>query len=73
MSQTIKHEGGATFMGGCMTSSVMGYMCKIEGKITQALYLSIFQDGVMKIIEWYRFNPSCVIFQYDNILNILPN
>jgi hypothetical protein len=59
-------------MGGCVTSSVMGYMCKIEGKITQALYLSILQDGVMKIIEWYRFNP-CVIFQYNNILNILPN
>ena len=29
----------------------MGYMCKIEGKMTQGLYLSILQDGVMKIIE----------------------
>ena len=28
---------------------------------------------VMKIIKWYHFNPSCVKFQYDKILNILQN
>ena len=49
-----------------MTSSNMGYMCKIKEKTTQALYLTILRDGVTKTIEWYRFNPSCVIFQHDN-------
>ena len=36
-----------------------------RGKMTQALFLDILQDGVMKTIEWYYFNP-CVIFQHDN-------
>ena len=44
----------------------MGKMCKIEGKMTQALYLNILWDGVMKTIEWHHFNPSHVIFQHDN-------
>ena len=51
-----------------MTSRGMGYMHKIKGKMTQAIYLSILQDEVMKTIEWYRFNPSHVIFQHDNDL-----
>ena len=46
------------FVWGCMTSSGMGYMCKIEGKMTQARYLSMLQDGVMETIERCRFNPS---------------
>ena len=66
VSQTIKHGGGVIFVWSCMTSHGMGYMRKIKGKMTQALYLSILQDEVMKTIEWYYFNPSCVIFQQDN-------
>lgn len=42
------------------------YMCKIEEKITQALYLSILQYGVMETIEWYLLNPSCVVSQHHN-------
>jgi hypothetical protein len=38
MSQTINHGGGVVFVWGCMTSHCMGYLCKIEGKMTQALY-----------------------------------
>ena len=59
-SQTIEHGGGAIFMLGCMTSHGTGYMCKKEGKITQALYLNILQDGVTNTIEWYHFNLSRV-------------
>ena len=51
VSHTIKHEGGVVFVWGCMTSGGMGYMCKIKGKMTPTLYLSIPQDGVRKIIE----------------------
>ena len=54
------------FCVGCMTSHSVSYMCKIEEKMTQALYLRILQDGVMKRIEWYHFNPSHVSFQYDD-------
>ena len=66
VSQIVKHEGDAIFVWGFMTSHDMGYMCKIEGKMTHAMYLSIFQDGVMKTIKWHCFNPSHVIFQHDN-------
>jgi hypothetical protein len=50
---------------GCATSHDMGYMCKIEGKMTQAMCLSILQDGVVKTIEWYPFS-YCATFQHDN-------
>jgi hypothetical protein len=49
-----------------MTFRGMSYMCKIERKMTQALYLSILQAEVMKAIIWYHFNPSCVILQHDS-------
>ena len=53
-------------MSDCMTSQGMGYMCKVEETMIQALYLSILQYGVMKTIERYRCNPPLVIFQHDN-------
>ena len=52
-------------MWGCMTSHGKGYICKIERKMTQAFYLIILQNGVMKTIEWYHFDHSRVIFQHD--------
>ena len=51
------HVSGAIFLWDCTTNRGMGYMCKIKGKMTQALYLRILRDGVMKIIEWYHFQP----------------
>ena len=53
-------------MWGRMTSRGMGYMCKIERKMKQALCLSILQDEATKLIEYYRFHLSPTIFQYDN-------
>ena len=61
------------FCGGCMTSHGIGWMHKIEGKTTHALYFSILQDKAMKIFEWYH---STLLFSYFNkivILNILQN
>ena len=51
VSWTTKHAGGAILVWRCMIPRGMGYVCKIEGKLTQALYLIILQDGVMKTIE----------------------
>ena len=44
----------------------MGYMCKTKGKMTQALYHSIFHIGAMKTFEWYCLNTSRIIFHHDN-------
>jgi hypothetical protein len=37
----ITHGGDVIFVWGCMTPHGIGYMCKIEMKMTQALYLII--------------------------------
>jgi hypothetical protein len=53
----------------------VAYMCKIEGKTTKTLYLSIPQDEVMKTIE-LNGTISTLPVSYFNmimILNILQN
>ena len=50
------------FVWGHMTSRGVGYMCNIEGEMTQAMYLSIPQDGIMMTIESHYFNPSHAVF-----------
>ena len=52
MSQIIKHGGVAIFCVGLydfMWHEL--HVQETEEKMTQALYLSIFQDGVIKTIE----------------------
>ena len=66
VNQIVEHGGGANFCVGLNDFPLHGYKCEIDGKMTQALYLSGLQDGVTKTIEWCRFNSSCVIFQRDN-------
>ena len=55
-------------MWGCMTSCGISYMCKIEGKMKQDLYLSILKDEPMDTIKLHHFNLVDVIFQHDNDL-----
>ena len=66
VNQTIKHGGGAIFVWDCMTSCGISYMCKIERKMKQELYLNILKDELMDTIKLYHFNPPHVIFQLDN-------
>ena len=56
-----------------MTSHGMGYMCKIEGKMTKALYATFFKMG-----SWNQLNDvvSTFLMSYFSmtvILNILQN
>lgn len=66
VNQTINHAD-------CMTSCGMGYMCKVEGKMTQALYLSNLQDEAMKKIEWFVSTLLMSYFSLTMILNKLQN
>ena len=45
VSRRVKHGDGAILVCSCMTSCGTGYMCKIEGKLTQALYLNTLRYG----------------------------
>ena len=51
---------------GCMTAKDPGYICKIDSKIDQHLYLFILKDELSETIRWYDLDPSRVIFQHDN-------
>jgi hypothetical protein len=62
----VKHGGGKIMLWGCMTSKGVGFSCKIDNTLDQHLYRSILEDELMSTIEYYRLDPSKVIFQHDN-------
>ena len=66
LNQIVKHEGGAIFLWRYMTSCGIGYMCRIERKMKQDLYLNILKHKLMDRIKLYHFNLAHVIFQHDN-------
>ena len=51
---------------GCMTTSGVGYMCRIEGKMDGQLYVEILEDHVFQTLEFYGLDSSNFIFQQDN-------
>ena len=66
VKETVKHGGGSVMVWGCMTWCGPGFICKIDGATDQYLYKEIFEDDLIKTIEWYGLNPHQVIFQHDN-------
>ena len=66
IKQTVKHGGGSIMIWGCMTARGSGYMCKIDNKMDQHLYLSILKDELNETIRWYHLDPSRIVFQHDN-------
>jgi hypothetical protein len=66
--QRVKHGGGAIFVWDCMTSCGMGYMCKIDGKVTQAHYLRFSKMG-----SWRQLNGtlSTLRVSYFSMIMIL--
>jgi hypothetical protein len=69
----ITHGGDVIFVWGCMTSHGVGYMCKIEMKMTQALYLIIL---VCLSCKQLNGTVSTLLVSYFNMImipNILQN
>ena len=66
VKQTIKHGGGSLMIWGCMTATGPGFMCKINGRMDQHVYLAILQGELISTIEWYEIDPNRAIFQHDN-------
>ena len=61
--EVSKHEGAAIFVWGCMTSRHgIGYMSRIEGKVTQAFIPQHSSIWCRQGIGRSRFNPSRAIF-----------
>lgn len=63
---TKKFGGGSIMVWGCMLSSGVGYLCRIDGGVNAEMYESILDDELMDTIDWYGLDKSKIIFQNDN-------
>ena len=73
VNQTINYEVGAIFVWGCMTSCGMGHMCKIEGKMTQALYFKRLYIAILTLhMSYFIMIMITNILQNFNLLTWPP-
>ena len=49
-----------------MRLHVLGYACRIDGRIDGDFYVKIIKEDLMASIEYYGQSPEDVIFQQDN-------
>lgn len=66
ITQTKKFGGGSIMVWGCMLSSGVGYLCRIDGGVNAEIYEGILDDELMHTIDWYGLDKSNIIFQNDN-------
>jgi transposase len=64
--QTVKNGRGNIMIWGCMTYDGPGFMWKLQGTMSQYLYLNILKDELQQAMEYYDFDPAKVVFQQDN-------
>ena len=43
-----------------------GYLCKINGSLDSATYISILKDELLETIEYYGLDDEDIVFQQDN-------
>jgi len=63
---TVKHGGGSIMVWGCMLSSGVGYLCRVDGGLNSEMYQNILKDELMKTLDWYGLDKSEITFQQDN-------
>ncbi len=63
---TVKFGGGGIIVWSCMGWEGIGYMSRIEVKMTGKVYESILKDKLMKTLEYYHQEVDDIIFQHDN-------
>jgi DDE superfamily endonuclease len=66
VTPTKKFGGGSIMVWGCMLSSGVGYLCRIDGGVDAEMYESILSDELMETIQWYGLDKEEIIFQQDN-------
>ena len=62
----LKSGGGSVMMWACMTWDGILYACKIDGRMYGDLYVSILEDDLQGMIEYYGKTANDMIFQQDN-------
>jgi len=63
---TKKFGGGSLMVWGCMLSSGVGYLCRVNGGVNAEMYINILNDELMETISWYGLNKKSLVFQQDN-------
>jgi transposase len=63
---TVKFGGGSVFVWGCFTSSGVGYLVKIDGRLDAELYRKILEEDLMESLHFYDLDINDIVFQQDN-------
>jgi len=66
VTPTVKHGAGSIMVWGCMLSSGVGNLCRVDGGLDAELYQRILDEDLLSSIEWYGLERSDIIFQQDN-------
>ena len=70
---TLKFGGGCLMVWGCMLWDVVGYTCKIDGKMDADLYVSILNVDLQVSLYFYGKTTADIIFQPNHQTLILLN
>ncbi len=62
----VQAGGGGLMVWGCLTHLGPGYLCRIDGSLDCATYISILEDELQQTIEYYDLNDENCVFQQDN-------
>ena len=63
---TKKFGGGSVMGWGCMMWEVVGYACRIDGRMDGDLYIKILDEEFQESIKFYHKTKDDIIFQQDN-------
>jgi len=66
VNPTVKFGGGSIFVWGCLTSSGVGYLVRIEGGLDAELYCRILEEDLFSSLHYYDLDTNDIIFQQDN-------
>ena len=62
----IKFGGGLVIVWGCFTSTGIGYLCQINGRMNSELYQKILEEDFLRTLSYYNLNRNNITFQHDN-------
>ena len=55
---TKKFGGGSIMVWGCMLSSGVGYLCRVDGGMNAEMYLNVLNDELMQTLDWYGLDKK---------------
>ncbi|KAF8642965.1 hypothetical protein AX16_009295 [Volvariella volvacea WC 439] len=66
VTKKVKHGGGHVMVWGCITSSGLGRLVRIEGNMNRFLYVEILDDDLLGSLKDLKIKKKDIYFQQDN-------